>query len=524
MNEFFLTTAIDYMNGTPHIGHAYEKIMTDVIARHFKQRGRDVYFLTGSDEHGIKIQKTAAAQNTTPQELCDMNSEKFKECWKLLDVDYDKYIRTTDADHKSSVQKIFKTLLDKGDIYKNSYTGLYCPGCECFLNQRDLTEDGLCPTHRQKPDEITEENYFFRLSNYKDKIIEHIKKNENFIVPSFRVNEILNQLENLEDISVSRSKSSVSWGIEVPGDDSQIIYVWIDALSNYITALGYSPDNASENFKKYWPASVQIVGKDILKFHSIYWPGLLMALGLEPPKSLLVHGWITIDQTKMSKSIGNVIAPKDVFETYELKSADALRYFMMTTAPLGKDGNYSDQDFKEKVNADLANNIGNLLNRTLNMLVKYFDGEIKEDFVTDESNAVATRAVQTLNSVKEKFDAYDTAEAAAIIVQFADFVNKYVNDTAPWSLAKEEKWTECGNVIYNVLESMRIIGFLLQPYCPNIAQDVYSQLGFEENISELKYANIIWGGLKPGFITTKDKISPVFLRLDSEIASDKKKG
>lgn len=521
MTKFYLTTAIDYVNGAPHIGHAYEKIMADVIIRHMKQRLDEVYFLTGTDEHGIKIQKTAETNAISPQELCDQNAQKFTDAWKQLGIEYDQLIRTTDPKHKAAVQKIFKKLLDNGDIYKHSYTGLYCSGCESFLNQRDLTEDGLCPDHLKKPEEVKEENYFFKLTKYKERIIQQIKNNPTFLIPSFRVNEVLNQLEDIEDISVSRTRSSVEWGIPVPGDDTQIIYVWIDALSNYITALGYDTETNSEQFKKYWPADVQIIGKDIIKFHSIYWIGILMALELELPKTILGHGWITIDQSKMSKSVGNVIAPKDVIESFNLENADALRYYMMVTAQFGRDGNYSDEDFKEKVNADLANNIGNLLNRTLNMLVKYFDGEIKPEFVTAKNCNIAILAQNTLNEVKNKFDGYEVSEAANAIVDFANSVNKYVTDNAPWTLAKEEKMDECANVIYNVLESMRYIAILISPYCPNISKDILTQLNTP---SETKLENLKWGCLKTGKITEQEKIKPVFLRLDSEFATDKKKG
>lgn len=524
MTKFYLTTAIDYANGAPHIGHAYEKIQTDVLARHFRQRYDDVYFLTGTDEHGIKIQKTAASMGITPKELCDINANKFKECWAGLDISYDKFIRTTDDYHEAIVQKIFKKLQDKGDIYKHSYTGLYCAGCESFLNPRDLTEDGLCPDHLKKPEEVKEENYFFKLSKYKDRLIEHIKNNPEFIMPEFRANEVLNQLEHIEDISVSRSKESVSWGIPVLDDDSQIIYVWIDALSNYITALGYDPENPDEAYKKYWPANAHVIGKDILKFHAIYWPAFLMALDLPLPKTILAHGWITIDQTKMSKSIGNVIAPKDVMDSFNLETPDAFRYFMMVTAPTGRDGNYSDLDFKERVNADLANNIGNLLNRTLNMQVKYFDGEIKQEFITSPDNEIAKEALKTVELVKSHFDKYEIAEAAQEIVNFANTVNKYVNDTAPWGLAKEEKMTECANVLYNVLESMRFIATMLAPYTPNISQDIYEQLNRSEKATDMKLDNLKWGEIPAGKITEKEKIKPVFLRLDSEIAGASKKG
>lgn len=519
--KFYLTTAIDYVNGAPHIGHAYEKILSDVIIRHKRQLIDNAYMLTGTDEHGIKIQKTAALKGITPKELCDENFSKFEQAWKELEISYNQIIRTTDEQHTKVVKQIFKKLLDNGDIYKHSYTGLYCSGCECFLNPKDLTQDGLCPDHLKKPEEITEENYFFRLTKYKEKIAEYIKSHPNFILPASRVNELLNQLENIEDISVSRTRASVQWGIDVPGDDTQTIYVWIDALSNYITAIGYDIENPSDKFKNLWPADVHVIGKDIIKFHSIYWIAILMSLGLPLPKTIYAHGWITIDQSKMSKSLGNVIAPHDVIQAFNLEHPDAFRYYMASAAQTGKDGNYSDEDFKEKVNADLANNIGNLLNRTLNMLVKYFDGEVKQEFISDNTSRIAVLASNTKAQVIEKFNNFEIAEAANLIVSFADNVNKYVTDNAPWTLAKENKMQECGCVLYNVLEAMRHIAILLSPFCPNIAKDILIQLNEKE---DFKYDNLVWGGIKAIKITEKSKIKPVFLRLDSEFATDKKKG
>lgn len=519
--KFYLTTAIDYVNGAPHIGHAYEKILSDVIIRHKRQLTDEAYMLTGTDEHGIKIQKTAAIKGITPKELCDENFSKFEQAWAELEISYDQIIRTTDEQHTKVVKQIFKKLLENGDIYKHSYTGLYCSGCECFLNPKDLTEDGLCPDHLKKPEEITEENYFFRLSKYKEKIAQYIKSHPDFIRPATRVNELLNQLENIEDISVSRTKTSVQWGIGVPNDDEQTIYVWIDALSNYITAIGYDIENPSDKFNRLWPADVHVIGKDIIKFHSIYWIAILMSLGLPLPKTIYAHGWITIDQSKMSKSLGNVIAPHDVLQAFNLEKPDAFRYYMAAAAQTGKDGNYSDEDFKEKVNADLANNIGNLLNRTLNMLVKYFDGEVKPEFISDKTSKIAILAENTKVQVIEKFNNYEVAEAANIIVSFADSVNKYVTENAPWTLAKEEKMLECGQVLYNVLEAMRHIAIMLSPFCPNISADIMTQLNEEINF---KYENLVWGGIKPSKLTEKEKIKPVFLRLDSEFATNKKKG
>ncbi|MCD7880018.1 MAG: methionine--tRNA ligase [Candidatus Gastranaerophilales bacterium] len=519
--KFYLTTAIDYVNGAPHIGHAYEKILSDVIIRHKRQLTDKAFMLTGTDEHGIKIQKTAASFGITPKELCDQNFNQFNSAWKELEISYDKIIRTTDEQHKKTVKQIFKKLLENGDIYKHKYTGLYCSGCESFLNPKDLTPDGLCPNHLKKPEEITEENYFFRLSKYKDKLAQYIKSHPDFIIPSFRVNEILNQLENIEDISVSRTKASVRWAIEVPEDEEQSIYVWIDALSNYITAIGYDIENPSEQFKELWPANVHVIGKDIIKFHSIYWTAILMSLGLPLPEHIFAHGWITIDQSKMSKSLGNVIAPHDVLQGFNLEHPDAFRYYMASAALIGRDGNYSDEDFKEKVNADLANNIGNLLNRTLNMLVKYFNGEIKPESITSKDCKIAIMAENTKQQIIEAFNKYEIAEAANLIVSFSDSVNKYVTENAPWTLAKEGKMHECAQVLYNILEAMRHIAIMLSPYCPNIAADILVQLNEKQDFS---YSNLYWGGIKSGQITQKDKIKPVFLRLDSEFATGKKKG
>lgn len=528
MEKYYITTAIDYVNGAPHIGHAYEKIITDIIARHYSKRCDDVFFLTGTDEHGIKIQKTAAEKGVTPKELCDENAQKFKDTWKLLDVEYSRLIRTTDEDHKKIVQQIFKKLVEQGDIYKHKYEGIYCAGCESFLNEKDLTEEGLCPDHLKKPELISEENYFFKLTKYKDAIIKHIKQNPDFIIPSFRANEVLNQLEDIQDISVSRSTENVQWAIDVLDDSEQSIYVWIDALSNYITALGYDIENPSETFKKYWPANVQVIGKDILKFHSIYWPAILMALDLLLPKHIYAHGWITIDESKMSKSLGNVISPSSILESFELDIADPFRYYMAVSAPCGRDGNYSDDDFKEKVNAHLANSMGNLLNRTLSMLVKYFDGEIKEEFtmlgnseLVSESIEILRHAkVNVIEKVKTHFDNFEIAEAGAEIIALVDLTNKYVTNNAPWTLAKEEKMTECGHVLTTVLEIMCVVSALINPFCPNIAERMASQLSFDLKGTKLdKLGN---NNLKIGKLIAKEDIKPVFLRMDSELADKTK--
>lgn len=520
VEKFYITTAIDYVNAAPHIGHAYEKIATDVLARYFKQKAIPVFFLTGTDEHGIKIEKTAKEKGLTPQEFCDETAQKFIDCWKLLGVDYDRFIRTTDEEHKKVVQHIFKTLVQKGAIYKAAYTGLYCAGCECFLNERDLTEEGLCPDHKTKPQEVQEENYFFKLSNYKEKIENYIN---NHVMPDYRVNELLNQLKDVEDISVSRSKESVSWGIPVPDDDTQVIYVWIDALSNYLTGIGYLKND--ELFNKFWPANVHMIGKDILKFHAIYWIGILLAMEIPLPETIFAHGWITVDQTKMSKTLGNVISPKAVLDAYNLEKPDAFRYFMMVTTPFGRDGNYSDEDFKNKVNADLANNLGNLLNRTLSMLIKYFDGNIiPEAITTAENNQLAELTEKTKQTVLEKFNNYAISDVAEAIISLVDNANKYINDKTPWTLVKEEKNTECGQVLYNVLETLRHVSVMIYPFTPNIAQDMWQQLGQSGKVEDFRYDDLKWGGLQAGKIASAETVKPVFLRLDSELADkDNKK-
>ncbi len=487
MEKFYLTTAIDYVNGAPHIGHAYEKIISDIIVRHFDRRGRDVYFLTGTDEHGVKIQKTAAAAGITPQELCDQNAQKFKDTWALLDIKYDKFGRTTDPVHKKKVQEIFRKLLDKGDIYKHSYEGLYCSGCECFLAEKDLTEDGLCPVHNKAPEHVSEENYFFRLSKYAGRIKEYVKT---AVKPEWRVAEVMNFMEDLQDISVSRSTKNVQWGIPVPNDPEQTIYVWIDALSNYYTQV--SPEalgSAAPSFT-LWPATVHVIGKDILKFHAVYWIGILLAMEEALPESIFAHGWITIDAAKMSKTTGNVIAPADILKSFNLTEPDVLRYYMASAAHAGKDGNYSDDDFKEKVNAHLANGMGNLLNRTLNMTEKYFNGKVGEN----RDSALLAAANETVSKVNGHFDKFEVAEAAHEIMALVDMTNKYVTDNAPWTLAKDGDMEKCEEVLSTVLKVMETVSYLIAPFCPNIAARMANQL------------------------TMGAKIEPVFLRLDSELA------
>lgn len=518
MGKFYITTAIDYVNGAPHIGHAYEKIMTDAIARHFRLRGDDVYFLTGTDEHGTKIQKTALKNNKTPRELTDENSQKFKDTWKNLNISYDRFIRTTETQHYETVSHIFKTLLAQGDIYKASYTGLYCNGCEKFITTKELVE-GKCPNHDEPPVEICEENYFFRLTKYKDQLIQYINDNPQFILPEFRKNEILHQLETIEDISVSRAKSSVSWGIPVPNDEEQTIYVWIDALSNYITGIGYLHND--ELFNRYWPADVHVIGKDIIKFHAIFWSCMLMALKLPLPKTLAVHGFITVEESKMSKSIGNIINPLELTTKYQLPDNDAVRYYLLSNAYLGKDVNFSESEFVSKIDADLANNLGNLLNRTLTMLIKYNNGVIP---ASTNDNELSHLCEQTKQNILREFDNYQLGSACEIIIKLVDSTNKYINAQEPWSKAKNpDTMEQCLEVLYNVLETLRWVSIMIEPFIPNIAAKMRYQLGLVETSDQIKLSNLTWGGLKPESLIEESTISPVFLRIGSQLAGDKKK-
>ena len=521
-DKFYISTAIAYTSSKPHLGNTYDVVLADVIARYKRLRGYDVYFQTGTDEHGEKIELKARENNISPQEYVDNIASCVKDVWDSLNTSYDKFVRTTNSKHKELASKIFDKLYEKGDIYKGNYKGLYCVPCESFWTESQLVS-GNCPDCGRPVKEASEECYFFKTSNYSRWLYDYIESHPGFIEPESRKNEIINNFikPGLQDLCVSRT--TFKWGIPVSFDSNHVIYVWIDALSNYITAIGYDTENPSEQFKQLWPVDVHVIGKDILKFHSIYWIGILMALDLPLPKHIYAHGWITIDETKMSKSLGNVVSPTSVLEHYNLEHPDAFRYYMATSAPCGRDGNYSDQDFKEKVNAHLANSMGNLLNRSLSMLVKYFDSEIKEEFLTNrskEAESLIKTALGTIKIVENHFNHFEIQEAAQAIISLVDATNKFVTDNAPWTLAKEEKMTECGQVLATVLEIMCIISSLIYPYCPNIAADMAQQLSYDltQKLDDIKSDNI-----KTGKLISKEEIHPVFLRVDSELADKSKK-
>ncbi len=529
-NTYYITTAIDYSNAPPHLGHAYEKITSDIFARHYRLRGKDVYFLTGVDEHGSKNEKAAKEKGVTPKEHCDEIAQKYKDTWSKLNISYDQFIRTSDDKHKDIVQKIFIQLENQGDVYKKKYEGLYCTGCETFYLEKDL-EEGKCPIHKKAVETVTEENYFFKITKYKDKIKEHIIKNPDFIQPDSRRNEVLNLLEDFEDISVSRE--TVKWGIKVPNDESQVIYVWLDALNNYITALGYLTNN-DILYKKYWSADAQIVGKDIMRFHGIIWPAILFALNIELPKTIFAHGFITIGGAKISKTTGNVISPDDLIEKYQ---ADGLRYFIARELNYGNDGDFAaefneDKTFKKceilenRVNADLANNLGNSLNRIIaSILAKNCEGIVPERNLETEGDF--SEFVESVkNKVLESFDNFDIQSSVIAVWDLVNKLNKYIDTEAPWNLAKKAQEDESTKpyfhgVLYTCLESLRLISILTSPYIPTIAGKIWVQLGIDEKLEDQTWDKITWGLTKSGIQTQKGDV--VYPRVDSKLADKTKK-
>ncbi len=471
--KFYITTPIYYPSANFHIGHCYTTIIADTIARYKRLSGDDVFFLTGTDEHGQKIQKKADEAGVTPQEYVDNIVNNAKDLWNSLGISYDKFIRTTDKQHIEVVQKIFKKLYDQGDIYKGEYKGLYCTPCESFWTETQLV-DGKCPDCGREVNEVTEEAYFFKLSKYQDKLVEYIESHPNFIEPESRKNEMINNFikPGLEDLCVSRT--SFDWGVPVTFDDKHVVYVWLDALSNYISALGYLTDDDSL-FKKYWPADLHIVGKEIVRFHTIIWPIMLMALGLELPKQVFGHGWLVINGGKISKSLGNYKDPREYIETY---GVDAVRYFALREVPFGNDGNFSEELLITRTNADLANILGNLVNRTIGMANKYFDGIIENTNVCEDiDDNLKNLALNLKNKVDNSMNNLQISDALDNIFELFRACNKYIDDTMPWVLAKDEtKQDRLKTVLYNLVESIRIGTVLLQAFIPTTAEKIFNQL------------------------------------------------
>ena len=507
--KFYITTAIAYTSKKPHIGNSYEIVMTDAIARYKRMQGYDVFFCTGTDEHGQKIEEYAEAAGVTPKEYVDKVAGEIKEICDLLNTTYDHFIRTTDEHHEKTVQKIFKKLYDQGDIYKGEYEGLYCTPCESFWTESQLV-DGKCPDCGREVKPAKEEAYFLKLSKYQKQLEDFIEEHPNFIYPESRKKEMVNNFikPGIQDLCVSRT--SFKWGIPVDFDPKHVIYVWIDALSNYITALGYDCGENSDKYRKYWPADVHIIGKDILRFHTIYWPIMLMALGEPLPKQVFAHPWLLFGQDKMSTSRGNVIYADDLVK---LIGVDAVRYYLLSEMPYASDGSITYETIFERYNSDLANTIGNLVNRTIAMNNKYFDGVIQEPTAEEVLDfEIKTACTDTVKKVDELLTTYRVADALEAIVALAKRCNKYIDETMPWALAKdEEKKARLGTVLYNLLEGIRYIAILLSPFMPETSDKIMEQL----NCDNKDYDTLdSFGTLKPG--VKVNKAVPLFNRLDSE--------
>ncbi|WP_313526809.1 methionine--tRNA ligase [Anaerotignum sp.] len=506
--KFYITTPIYYPSDKLHIGHSYCTVATDTMARYKRLRGYDVMFLTGTDEHGQKLERIANSQGMEPKEYIDNIVVGIKELWQTLNISYDKFIRTTDDYHVKAVQKIFKQLYDQGDIYKSSYEGWYCTPCESFFTEHQLV-NGKCPDCGRDVELVKEESYFFRLSKYQDRILKYMEENTEFLQPNTRQNEMINNFlkPGLEDLAVSRT--SFKWGVPVEFDPGHVVYVWIDALSNYITALGYGSDDDSL-YQKFWPADIHVVGKEIVRFHAIIWPAMLMALNLPLPKKIFGHGWLVINGGKMSKSVGNVVDPNVLVEKY---GVDAIRYFLLREIAFGQDGNFNNEALIQRINADLANDLGNLVSRTVGMIEKYFGGTLpdvrsKTGFDAD----LEGMAVATAEKVEAAMEKMFFSDALIEIWNLIRRTNKYIDETQPWILCKDEdKKGELANALYHVAESIRIISILIQPFIPNTPEKIWKQYNMDKKIVDWEMSKE-WGLLPVEFKVEKGET--LFPRID----------
>ena len=503
---FYITTPIYYPSAKLHIGHAYCTTVADTIARFKRLAGYDVFFLTGSDEHGQKIQQAAEKEGVTPQAYVDRIVAGFQELWQLLGISYDDFIRTSEERHHELVQNIFQQIYDQGDIYKGEYKGLYCTPCESYWTELQLDENGNCPDCHRPVQEVSEEAYFFRMSKYADRVLAYIKEHPDIIQPVSRRNEMISFIEQgLEDLCVSRT--SFDWGIPVPFDPKHVVYVWFDALTNYLTPIGYMHDK--ETFRKYWPCDVHLVGKEIVRFHTIIWGCMLMALGLALPKKVYGHGWLIVDGAKMSKSVGNVVDPIALIEEF---GADAIRYFLLREITLGQDGNISRDALINRINSDLANDLGNLLHRTLSMAKKYRAGVIvKGTGETAFDASLEEMAAETVKMYTAQMEAMELSPAIRTVWAFIARTNKYIDETAPWTLAKDEaKAGQLDSVLYHLVEALHITSILIAPFMPVTARRIHAQLGFADDFDAVQLADIAqWGSITDGHtVGTAEQLFP----------------
>ena len=511
--KFYVTTPIYYPSGKFHLGTAYTTVLADTVKKYKKQRGYDTRMLTGLDEHGQKVEQVAIKRGMTPQEHVDDMAQRAKNLWKLMDIQYDDFIRTTEERHVKVVQKIFDRFMEQGDIYKGEYEGWYCMPCETYFTETQLV-DGKCPDCGREVKKMKEEAYFFNMKKYTDRLIKFYEENPNFIEPEYRKNEIFNNFikPGLEDLCVTRS--TFDWGVQVKSDPKHVVYVWLDALTNYITALGYGSDDDTL-FKKYWPADLQVVGKDIIRFHGIYWPIFLMALDLPLPKKIYAHGFIMMKDGKMSKSKGNVVYPEILIDRYGL---DATKYFLMREFPYGQDAIFSPEGFVERFNYDLCNDLGNLLNRTIGMINKYFDGNIFEynGHQNEPDEEIENYANSQVKVVEDKIENLHLSDALAEIWNLISRTNKYIDETAPWLLAKEEdKQEKLKSVMYHLSENLRKVAILISPFMEDTANSIFKQLGLEN--AELQTWDSLYEYDKiPNNTKVIEKGEPLFVRLDME--------
>ena len=512
--KFYITTPIYYVNDVPHIGHAYTTIAADVVARFKRLEGYEVFFLTGTDEHGQKVQQAAQNLKVAPQQHVDKLHQRFKELWVKLNISNSDFIRTTEERHKVLVCNILQTLFDKDEIYRDSYEGWYCTPCERFWTEKDLQE-GDCPECRRKVEKIKEHNYFFRMGKYQEWLVDKIKSDPHFILPASRRNEVLGFLEKpLEDLCISRPKSRLPWGIPLPFDEEYVTYVWFDALINYISIHGSLDEIRASG---YWPADHNMVGKDILTTHAVYWSTMLKAIGLEPPKNIFAHGWWTVNGQKMSKSLHNVVEPNELADQF---GVDVIRYFLLREVPFGLDGDFSHKALIGRLNSDLANNLGNLLNRTVNMMKKYFDGTIPTPATPgDEDSALESKAREVVDEVRKLYDELAFNKILQKIWELVDTTNQYIDKTGPWNLAKTDEGKErLKTVMYNAAESLRILGVLLFPFMPKSCESLMLQLGVEKTIEEQGMRSLDnWGSLPSDTKTQKAK--QLFPRIEDKQAA-----